>query len=118
MPAYMQHIPNLVRSLAFVLIVCMPVLSDSAIRSETAQVRIEDDSPSGRLTVHVENAKLEDVLAQLALKFGFEFEGVKKIRSEPHWSATLTVGNLETLGPNVLRQADELNRQRQSPSLD
>ncbi len=103
MPAYMQHIINPVRTLALVLLISTPVLSASSILSETAQVRIEGDSPTSRLTIHVENANLEDVLAQLALKFGFEFEVDNKINSEPHWSATLAASNLETLLHRLLR---------------
>lgn len=103
MPAYIQHIINPIRTLALVLFICTPVLSASAIRSETAQVRIEGDNPSSQLTVHVENANLGDVLVQLAMKFDFEFKGIKKIEDEPHWSATLAASNLETLLNRLLR---------------
>ena len=76
-----------------------------SLLSETVQVRIEGDSASERLTIHVENSNLEEVLAQLALKFGFEFNApnAKKKNSEPQWTATLAAGNLESLLQRLLR---------------
>lgn len=103
MPEHIQHIISPIRILAFVLFICTPVLSASAIRSETVQVRIVGDSPSGRLMVYVENANLGDILTQLALKFNFEFKDTKKISSDPRWSTTLGAGNLETLLQRLLR---------------
>ena len=67
-----------------------------------AGISIEGKRPSDRLTVRVENAKVEDVLGKLAETFGFEFVGAAGAASGAGWSATLT-GDLNAILDRLLR---------------
>lgn len=70
--------------------------------SLAGEVRIEGDSPYEELTIRIEDAGVNDVLTQMAKKFGFELVGVNRSASDITWSTTLK-GDLEMILARLLR---------------
>ena len=85
------------RPLSFVLVLLLGVATSMA-----AEVWIEGDQPSERLTIQIKDASVDDVLVELATKFGFEVVNGEQSASESTWSTTMT-GDLETIIARLLR---------------
>ncbi|GBF25054.1 hypothetical protein MnTg02_00083 [bacterium MnTg02] len=71
-----------------------------ALHAET--IKIDGDNPRNRITVTIENAKVDQVLKDFGKTFGFEIKGLKNARQGDAFSVTMT-GSLEDILGRLLR---------------
>ena len=71
-----------------------------ALHAET--IKIDGDNPRNRITVTIENAKVDQVLKDFGKTFGFEIKGLKNARQSDACSVTMS-GSLEDILGRLLR---------------
>jgi len=65
-------------------------------------IKIDGDNPRNRITVTIENAKVDHVLNDFGKTFGFEIKGLKNARQGDTFSVTMS-GSLEDILGRLLR---------------
>ena len=71
-----------------------------ALHAET--IKIDGDNPRNRITVTIENAKVDHVLKDFGKTFGFKIKGLKNARQGDAFSVTMS-GSLEDILGRLLR---------------
>ena len=70
-------------------------------------IKIDGDNPRNRITVTIENAKVDHVLKDFGKTFGFEIKGLKNARQGDAISVTMS-GSLEDILGRLLRNRNHM----------
>ncbi len=91
----------------FAIVILGLMIIYGSVNASAQNIRIEGTNPSDNLVVNVDEARLGDVLLELAKTFKFNIEGLEESTPGAEFSAQFT-GNLEKILLHLLKNTNHL----------